>query len=589
MLRFTVRMRCMQPSAGSGAGTESRGAPSAADETWPTWFGEDKSLFGWWHIPADRQARAIIVMAPSLARERLAADFSWRLLAASLAGEGYAVLRFDFTATGDSAGHNDHPGLVKQWQEDLLTAVAEARTASAAPVILLGHRVGATLAVQAVRDGMPVDGLVLWDPVKTGKLYLRELAAQQSMAVTEREQPAKLASDTWADVPGDNLTTEAAADLAQIALHPEQPIPVRPLLILTRPVASSTKAFVDQEAVQGLIGLEEMLNLNPLRARTANEPIAETIAWLARTIEDKAHRIEPPTSASTTLQHGGHQIVEHARYLVDGMFGVVTERADGRPDAAPAQGTAVMVSASVEGHTGPGRLWVELARDWAAMGMRVVRCDLPGLGESPPRTGAIHQTVYAPTAIDDLDRVVRALNPQDPGAVALIGMCSGAYNALEVATRLKSRKLILFAFGWWLVPAEFSEGKAPDPARRAFLSALYLLRPLTYTRFGRRLMTGHPERLWLTGSLLRLTAPLRPFRRMLKAGTEITVLLGAADTAYFTKQAKSLERLKRHRGFQFETFEGLDHALLNGEPRRLAGKMALAILEPHNDAPRADH
>jgi hypothetical protein len=54
----------------------------------------------------------------------------------------------------------------------------------------------------------------------------------------------------------------------------------------------------------------------------------------------------------------------------------------------------------------------------------------------------------------------------------------------------------------------------------------------------------------------------------------------AADTVYFTKQPKSLERLRLHWGFQIEAFEGLDHALLNGEPRRLAGKTVLAPLEP---------
>jgi hypothetical protein len=57
--------------------------------------------------------------------------------------------------------------------------------------------------------------------------------------------------------------------------------------------------------------------------------------------------------------------------------------------------------------------------------------------------------------------------------------------------------------------------------------------------------------------------------------------------AYFTKQPKSLKRLRRHRGFHFEAFEGLDHALLNGEPRRLAGNNTLALLEPGSYSRRA--
>jgi alpha-beta hydrolase superfamily lysophospholipase len=577
----------MRQSSALDAKDDFLGGLAGADSTRPTWFGRDGSLFGWWHLPASGEARATIVMASSLARERLAADLSWRLLAATLAGAGFAVLRFDFTATGDSSGQGDSPGLVKQWHDDLLTAVAEARAASAAPVILLGHRVGATLAVRAVREGLSVDGMVLWDPVKTGKLYLRELSAQQTLAVTERERLTPFASHKWADIPGDNLTTETTADLSLLALRADQPIPVEPLLILARPVASILKTFADQHAVRGTAGLEEMLNLNPMLAQTANEPIAETIEWLDANVANTAHPVEPSDSPSTALQHGGHQLVEHARSFAGGMFGIVTERADATANAAPQPETVLLLSASVEAHTGPARLWVELARDWASMGLRVVRCDLPGLGESLPSPGAKEQIVYAPTAIDDVDRLVRALNPQDPAAVTLVGMCSGGYNALEVATRLKSRKLILFAFGWWLVPAEFAEGRGPDPARKAFLSALCLLRPLLYTRIGRRMLVSHARGFWLTGSKLRLTAPLRPFLRMLNAGTEVTMLLGAADTAHFTKQPRSLARIRRRPGFRLETFEGLDHALLNSEPRRRAAETALALLTPGGPAQSA--
>lgn len=551
----------------------------AAEDTWPSWFGRERALFGWWHVPSSREARATIVMAPALARERLAADFSWRLLASSLASAGFAVLRFDFTATCDSSGRSLDGDLVGHWQEDLQTATATARAASSAPVILLGHRLGATLATQAVRDGLLVDALVLWDPVAKGRRYMRELAAQQTMAVTGVTAQARPAPAQWADVPGDDLSTETAAAISRLSLSPEQPIPAEALLVLARPHSPSLKTFATPGCVHDVTGLEEMLNLNPLLARPAEEPVAETVTWLDATMGQKTFPIEPPAAPSATMLHDGHEVVERAQRLVNGMFGVITERADAPPDPE----TVVLLSASVEPHTGPGRLWVELARDWAAMGLRVVRCDLPGLGESVPRAGAHRQTVYAPTAIEDLELLVRTLSPQDPSAVSLVGMCSGGYNALEVAARLRSRRLMLFAFGWWLVPAEFAEGKAPDPHRRAFLSAMNLLRPILYTGFGRRFLTKHPERMWLTGSALRLMAPLRPFRRLLRAGTEVTMLLGEADTAYFTKQPRAFERLRKRPGFQFRLIPGLDHALLNGEPRRMAGEMIRAAFKPRAD------
>ena len=564
----------MRGAATSVANAEFARGQALAQESWPTWFGRDRPLFGWWHLPIGREARATVVMAPGLARERLAADYSWRLLASSLADAGFAVLRFDFTGTGDSAGDARDPDLVQRWHEDVQTAVASARSASSAPVILLGHRVGAMLAALAVRDGLMVDALVLWDPVAGGRRYLREMAAQQTMAVNAEASQSPRPGPGWADVPGDSLSTQTADALSALTLSIEQPVPVAALLVLARPGSPAFTKAADPQSVRYVVGLEEMLNLNPLEARTAEEPIAETLAWLDATVDRKAYPVDPPAQSTTTMRHAGQALVETAQQWASGMFGVVTEPAGA---AAPTE-TVVMLSASVEAHTGPGRLWVELARDWAASGVRAVRCDLPGLGESAPGPGFTRQTVYAPTAIDDLESLVRAISPHDPGAVSLAGMCSGAYTALEVAWRLRSRRLFLFAFGWWLVPAELTAGKRVDPGRRAYLSALWLLRPVLLTKFGRRLMTEHPIGAWLTGSSMRLVRPLRPFRQLIKAGTEVTLYMGEADTAYFTTQPRAFERLKRRPQFRYHSIAGLDHALLNGEPRRAAGELIRSAL-----------
>jgi alpha-beta hydrolase superfamily lysophospholipase len=531
-----------------------------------------------------------------MARERLAADFSWRMLAESLTGTGFAVLRFDFTATGDSAGAGSDPQLVQSWLDDIRTALGEARAATDAPVVLLGHRLGATLAVEALRAGAAADALVLWDPVARGKRYLRERRAQQLLAVPgEQSEPAS----AWADVPGDDLSTATAAQIARLNLLAGGPLPVARSLVLARSGAEDTLAALVGDGtgtVEGIDGQAELLNLDPIQAEHAYGVVDRICRWVDGTIQPNDHAatfaVDAPTALAAppaaTIRVAGdpagwepsstnrdeHPVLERAGYFHGGrIFAIVTE-----PLAEPAAETVLMLSAGVEVHTGPGRLWVDLARLWASRGLRVIRCDMPGIGESPPAPDMRAQSVYEAAAIDEVEALVREIAPDDPGSVTLLGMCSGAYNGLEAARRLKTRSLITLAFGWWLIPAEISRNEPVDGRRTLYKSALSCLRPVLATPAGRRLLIGHPERMWLSGSATRLAAPLRPFRKAVTTGTDVTMVLGPSDMEHFTQQPRALQRLRKHPGFAIDLVPGLDHGLLSGGPRRKARQHIFDLL-----------
>lgn len=548
-----------------------------------TWFGNpNRPLFGWWHLPAEQTIRALVVLAPAMARERLAADYSWRLLAASLTDAGFAVLRFDYSATGDSAGSAGDPDLVTAWLDDIDSALAAARSATDAPLVVVGHRLGATLTAGAIRRGANVSAgvsaAVLWDPVLRGKRYLRELRAQQRIAVPQKT--ATPSSSAWLDVPGDNLSLETAEQVSGLDLLAGGPLPVDRLLIVARPGSENDFARIcERPDVRPVVGQPELLDLDPIMARPALESIARITEWLDETLGQEGHRIEQPGADEGIVCSSGSPqaaglLVERAEYFAGDLFGILTEPAVPGSDRR----TVVLLSAGLESHIGPGRLWVDLARQWAAMGFRVVRCDLPGLGDSPTRPGLTGQSVYEPSAIDDVVRLVRALSPDRPDAVTLVGMCSGAYNALEAAAKLHSQQLVLLAFGWWLIPAEFRRGHRTDRRRRGYHSALALLRPVLWSAPGRRLLMAHAGRFWLTGAKYRLAAPLRPFRRLVNGGTDVTLLLGESDTTHFTVQRKALNRLGRNRGFHYHFVPGLDHGLLSGDARREAGQAVLAAV-----------
>lgn len=100
---------------------------------------------------------------------------SFRLLAVSLAGKGYHVLRMDYRGTGDSAGDLEEY-LPTDWAEDISMAINELRdSAGIQRVGLLGLRLGALLAAKVAASRDDIAFLVAWDPLLSGDAYLCEL------------------------------------------------------------------------------------------------------------------------------------------------------------------------------------------------------------------------------------------------------------------------------------------------------------------------------------------------------------------------------------------------------------------------------
>lgn len=143
-------------------------------------------LFGAYHPPQNGNRREGIVLCNPFGQEYMRAHRSLRRLAINLAAQGYAVLRFDYRGTGDSAGTLE--GLTAQdWQDDISSAVQELMDiAAVSKVSLLGLRVGALMAAQIADKNPKISRLVMWDPIISGQAYIdeisREISACQSRA-----------------------------------------------------------------------------------------------------------------------------------------------------------------------------------------------------------------------------------------------------------------------------------------------------------------------------------------------------------------------------------------------------------------------
>jgi len=142
----------------------------------PFYFGEDQSLFGLYHAPQPGQDRdTAVLLCASMGQDYIRAHRANRQLAVRLARAGFPVMRFDYYASGDSAGEDSEVSITR-WQADISTAIAELkRRSGVSKVSLIGMRLGATLAalVGAQRGDTP--RLVAWEPLVNGNEFVKEL------------------------------------------------------------------------------------------------------------------------------------------------------------------------------------------------------------------------------------------------------------------------------------------------------------------------------------------------------------------------------------------------------------------------------
>ena len=188
----------------------------------PSFFGDaHRQLFGVYHPASDAPARrAGVVLCYPGPQEYRQAHWAYRRLAALLAERGLHVLRFDYHATGDSAGASSE-GRLAQWVADVDTAVRELQDiAGVRRTSLVGMRLGGAIAARAVAGGVPAADLVLWDPVVFGSEYLAGLDTEHAMGLRNRTYPEDDRGDAD-EVLGFVLAPKMRADIAAIDLTTE--------------------------------------------------------------------------------------------------------------------------------------------------------------------------------------------------------------------------------------------------------------------------------------------------------------------------------------------------------------------------------
>ncbi len=532
-----------------------------------TWFGApDRPAFAWTAYPVGDESIGGLVIAPTIGREARASRRALRLLGREAASRGFCVVRVDYDGTGDAAGSFEDPRRDLAWPASVEAAVELLRSCDAGPIGVVGMRLGAAIAGSAAdRAELGLASLVLWDPCDSGRTYLRELSALEAL-----RREGGTAGLEGAVVTAEHLFAPAAAeDLRNLSLlEVRRPLAERVLVLRRddRPQSTRLERALGTDAVEWRTTAEQgaLLGVDPLFATMPMRTIREICDWLAPGAREPAAC--KPFVGRTAVELAAEGATVRERIVAIGpreLFGIVTE------PASPVEGAPLVVLPNVsnEDHTGPSRLWVELSRRWARHGLRCVRFDLTGLGESPETAAGPPRTIYEQTWLEDTAEVARALTAGQSEAV-FVGMCTGAFCAVEAAMRVQARGVcalnppigIDFLHGVMKLDAS-----SRRPVRRLAEFLKYAALHLRWVSAGAGRFLRYLVPSVFGADVLRATAD---------SGAEVYVLATRDDLSPLPGR-RVLERffgrrLLAPKHYEVDFVEGLDHNLHDPEGRRRA-------------------
>jgi hypothetical protein len=328
-------------------------------------------------------------------------------------------------------------------------------------------------------------------------------------------------------------------------------------------------------------GAKQLFEVELLQAVPDEQDEQRIVAFVTGQDVGPSAPVEPNGYRSTAVvdQPGAGQVVERpVTFGPNGLFGIVAEpSASGptAPEAPPRYRSAIFINAGNLHHVGPSRQWVELSRSWAARGMRCLRFDLGGIGESEASTSDPVVYGYPRHAVDDIDAAIDFLAPDDRAGVVLVGLCSGAYHALMAASQVEVGAVaVVNPVRFQALTGEFTvadivldvprdlavDGDSPPPAppRRDLSSMVARLR-------GRQLLrpvVDHiPESGWWV--LNRFTGDhlaARTFRQLVGKGTDVHVVCGVHEGQRIERGERgALGRLTATGHFSMSVVPTLDH------------------------------
>jgi dienelactone hydrolase len=565
--------------------TAAEAAQAAQPTAVPLWFGPtDRPLFAMASVPHGGRATGAVVLCPAVGVEGVSARRTFSTLSHALASAGLLAIRFDYDGTGDSAGSDQDPDRVAAWLASVREAVAFAYRCGVPKVAVLGMRLGATFAAVALSgksfaENVLPDALVLWDPCVSGRSFLRVQKALHQFRFDRNDL-----DDGSVEAPGMVFAPQTVADLNTLDLATLQVPLAGRVLVLTREAgtqgAKALDRFVEDHHVERRVvhGQEQLVDVKPDAARVPAAEVEAVTAWLRDALRDERVVVSLPRRDQIVLHGDAGPIVERVVTLgPHALFGILTEPCTeaGGSTSGP---TAVFLNAGLIDHAGPARMWVDLARRWAGHGLRSVRCDLSGLGDSPARPGRPVDEPHAPEALDDVLEVAAAVSPEDPTDVILVGLCSGGYHAIEGALALGVRGVCAINPVLTHKPAEVRAEDAMDTRRRAAPIRKRWIRALpAHDQLG-ALVDRMPDSVWwLLNRFAVEQSPANALCQLVDHGVRTFVVSGPHERRMMWRgERRTYRAIERSGLYRHVVAADIDHELFQRQARALVSELITA-------------
>ena len=391
-------------------------------------------LAGYFHAASGNTA--ILLLSP-WGYEELCSRTTFRILGERLAARGYPTLRFDYPATGNSAGASADLDDEHAWRKAVRRALDELDALCApARVVVVGQGIGGALAADLAQE-TELAGLVLMAPAAQGRGYLRELTAWTAMTKPTFLVDASDGPEGGLMAGGSVLSAATANELRSLnVLKGPTPRAGKILLVAREHHPGDAKLAagleekglaVDRMPFDGYVDYVS----NPTLSIVPQATIDGIASWIATHFPAQAEPAagKPEPTLTTTFRDADCEQTL-VRFGPDRMFfGAFTRPLAHKP------GTAFLFLNSGYDHSvGWGRSTVDFARALAASGVSSLRMDVAGIGESPRWPGQDPQVLYCDRQLDDMAAAVDWLAAEaSVERVVLVGRCSGAYLALIAA------------------------------------------------------------------------------------------------------------------------------------------------------------
>lgn len=149
---------------------------------WLTVDSGGQKIFGMLHRPLGVCSPPVVIFLHGFASNKYGHNRSYVTFAEALAKEGIASVRFDFRGSGDSEGS---PSTIsfEDLIEDALSMFRHVLTLEGIDrerVGLFGSSLGGTIGILAMQHCPWIRTLVLWAPIASGELWVRDFMAQAS-------------------------------------------------------------------------------------------------------------------------------------------------------------------------------------------------------------------------------------------------------------------------------------------------------------------------------------------------------------------------------------------------------------------------